>query len=232
MPQFAISDIHGCAKTFDALLNEIQFSPFDELYLLGDYIDRGPDSKGVLDRIMQLQQDGYQVQCLMGNHEKMVLDSVALGWADMAKSWMANGGRTTLQSFGLQKTDPPALIPDDYLSFLSQMGLYKEVDGYILVHAGLTFDGPDPFQDHYSMLWIRDFYDTIDYDWLDGRVIIHGHTPRAAALIKFQLKNLPRLSVLNIDAGCVFERHGRDSLCAFNMTDRTLTFMKNQESTS
>lgn len=232
MPQFAISDIHGCAKTFDALLNEIQFSPSDELYLLGDYIDRGPDSKGVIDRILQLQQDGYQVHCLMGNHEQMVLDSIAMGRADMAKSWLSNGGKATLESFGLQSNAPPGFLPYDYLSFLSKMEYYKEVDGYILVHAGLAFDGADPFEDHYAMLWIRDFYDTIDYDWLDGRVIIHGHTPRAAAMIKFQLKNLPRLSVLNIDAGCVFERHGRDSLCAFNMTDRTLTFMKKQEPTS
>jgi len=232
MPQFAISDIHGCAKTFDALLNEIQFSHSDELFLLGDYIDRGPDSKGVLDRIMQLQQDGYTIECLMGNHEQMVLHSIAMGRADMAKSWMANGGKETLESFGLKTTDPPSFLPDNYLSFLSQMELYKEVNGYILVHAGLAFDAPDPFADHYAMLWIRDFYDNIDYDWLDGRVIIHGHTPRAAALIKFQLKNLSRLSVLNIDAGCVFERHGRDSLCAFNMTDRTLTFMKNQETTA
>lgn len=232
MPQFAISDIHGCAKTFDALLNEIQFSPSDELYLLGDYIDRGPDSKGVIDRILQLQQDGYQVHCLMGNHEQMVLEACMPHGEVSHDTWIHNGGMATLESFGLTKDSPPTLIPNPYLEFFTNLRLYLETNGYLLVHAGINFQGTDPLDDAFGLLWIRDFYDTIDYNWLDGRVIIHGHTPRAAAMIKFQLKNLPRLSVLNIDAGCVFERNGRDSLCAFNMTDRTLTFMKNQEATS
>ncbi|MEO0876095.1 MAG: metallophosphoesterase, partial [Bacteroidota bacterium] len=66
MRKFAISDIHGCLKTFEALLDQIQFTTQDELYLLGDYIDRGPDSKGVIDLIWKMQADGYQVKCLRG----------------------------------------------------------------------------------------------------------------------------------------------------------------------
>ncbi|MFT5168289.1 MAG: serine/threonine protein phosphatase 1, partial [Saprospiraceae bacterium] len=64
MKQYAISDIHGCAKTFKALLEQISFSKEDVLYLLGDYVDRGPDSKGVIDHIWQLQSEGYTVFCL------------------------------------------------------------------------------------------------------------------------------------------------------------------------
>lgn len=232
MPQFAISDIHGCAKTFDALLNEIQLSPSDELFLLGDYIDRGPDSKGVIDRIMQLEQDGYQVECLMGNHEQMLLDAITTDDPFANDIWSANGGEQTLESFGLQKTDKLGLIPADYLRFMSRLGLYKELNGYILVHAGLNFEAPNPLEDTEAMLWIRGFENSVDQEWLNGRVLVHGHTPRAAAQIKLQLKKLSSVSVLNIDAGCVFQRHGRDSLCAFNMTDRTLTFVKNQESAS
>jgi len=71
MRQIAISDIHGCARTFQALLDKIQLSTNDQLYLLGDYIDRGPDSKGVIDTILGLINAGYRVQTLMGNHEKM-----------------------------------------------------------------------------------------------------------------------------------------------------------------
>ena len=66
MRKFAISDIHGCLKSFEALLDKIQLSTSDELYILGDYIDRGPDSKGVIDYIWKLEQEGYAVKCLRG----------------------------------------------------------------------------------------------------------------------------------------------------------------------
>jgi len=75
MRQFAIADIHGHLKTFKALLREINFTVFDELFLLGDFIDRGPDSKGVIDYIEELKQTGYTVYCLRGNHEQLCLDA-------------------------------------------------------------------------------------------------------------------------------------------------------------
>lgn len=75
---FAIADIHGCYSTFCALLDQIMLTREDELYLLGDYIDRGPDSKKVVDLIIQLQADGFAVKPIMGNHEQMLLDSIEL----------------------------------------------------------------------------------------------------------------------------------------------------------
>jgi len=76
MRKIAISDIHGCNDTFQRLLEKLALVSGDELYLLGDYIDRGADSKGVLDTIFLLQQQGLSVQCLKGNHEQMILDAV------------------------------------------------------------------------------------------------------------------------------------------------------------
>lgn len=76
MKKYAITDIHGCNKTFQALLDKIAFTTADALYLLGDYIDRGPDSKGVFDTIFNLQETGHSVHCLRGNHEAMFLDSL------------------------------------------------------------------------------------------------------------------------------------------------------------
>jgi len=76
MKKYVISDIHGCAKTFKALVDRISFSREDELYLLGDYIDRGPDSKGVIDHIWDLLETGYTVHCLTGNHEQMFLHAI------------------------------------------------------------------------------------------------------------------------------------------------------------
>ncbi|MEM9260991.1 MAG: metallophosphoesterase, partial [Bacteroidota bacterium] len=73
MPRYAISDIHGCAATFRTALKTIAFSQKDELFLLGDYIDRGPDSMGVLEHIWTLQATGYEVTCLRGNHEQMLI---------------------------------------------------------------------------------------------------------------------------------------------------------------
>lgn len=70
MPQYAITDLHGCARTFRALLDKIRFSKEDELYLLGDYINRGPDSKGVIDHILELRESGHTVHCLRGNHQR------------------------------------------------------------------------------------------------------------------------------------------------------------------
>ena len=75
--RFAIGDIHGCLKTLKALVeNEIQLGKDDELFFVGDFIDRGPDSKGVLDYIGSLIRDGYKIQSVMGNHEEMLLESL------------------------------------------------------------------------------------------------------------------------------------------------------------
>ena len=76
MKQYAIGDIHGCSKTFKELLDKIGLIEGDELYLLGDYIDRGPDSKGVIDTIFELREKGFKVICLRGNHESMLLDAL------------------------------------------------------------------------------------------------------------------------------------------------------------
>jgi len=121
MHKYTISDIHGCLKTFEALLDTIQFSKSDELYLLGDYVDRGPDSKGVFDLIWSLQEQGYQIQCLRGNHEQLLLDSSKSIQNDLI--WKRNGGIQTLASF---KSNSVAEIPKKYLQFMEQMPLYFE----------------------------------------------------------------------------------------------------------
>src|SRR5438876_897645 len=99
---FVISDIHGCLKTFRYLLEDIiHYTKSDTLYLLGDYIDRGPDSKGVIDYILSLKERGYRIYPLKGNHEQLLLD--AYEEAPFAeKAWLRNGGENTLKSFGVK----------------------------------------------------------------------------------------------------------------------------------
>jgi serine/threonine protein phosphatase 1 len=239
--KYAISDIHGCTATFVALLERIGLTHADELYLLGDYIDRGPNSKGVLDRIARLIEEGYQVSCLMGNHEQMMIwagafeELAGLGSSWKAdrynpgfhNMWLRNGGGETLASFGVHSAKE---VPRSYFQFLRKLGYYLEVEGYLLVHAGFDFHAPDPWEDRESMLWIRDWYEWLDRDLLGDRVIVHGHTPIGRKAIEYMLGDLRNFPVLNIDAGCVYANSWNSDvgwLCAFDLDRLRVIFQKN-----
>jgi serine/threonine protein phosphatase 1 len=226
VPSFAISDIHGCSQTFTALLDKIAFSKSDSLYLLGDYIDRGPNSKGVIDQILKLTEEGYRVHCLRGNHEQMMLD----GLTDNNKkcAWEMAGGKEALLSFGV---DDLSEIPEKYIRFFHNLEYYFEADGYILVHAGLNFWKTGRLEDKTSMLWSRSWYDDIDYEWLGERIIIHGHTPQSRMESDEQLAFIQTQRYLNIDNGCVFAHRVRGmdmgNLLAFDMTNQVLNSVAN-----
>lgn len=218
MPRFAISDIHGCAKSFKALLEKINLTKEDDLFLLGDYIDRGPDSRGVIDHIWELQNEGFKVNCLRGNHEQMLLDEIT-----KVNVWY-KGEPTTLASFGV---DENIDIPSKYVDWMKKLEYYFDLNDYILVHAGLNFSKKNPLADIQEMMWIRSWYDQIDRDWLRKRIIVHGHTPIKKSVVENSLKNLDHLPVINIDAGCHFESEGLGNLCALNLENRKITFQPN-----
>lgn len=197
--KFVVTDIHGCAATFRKMVLEVlQLHREDELYLLGDYIDRGIDSKGVFDFIFDLSDKGFKVHCLRGNHEEFFLE--AKHNIEVFQNWvMNNGGDTTLRSFGVETVKE---IPGRYYDFLKELPYYFEVDHYLLVHAGFNFLSHHPFEDKNAMVSIRDF--PIDYDVLDGRKIIHGHTPTRLTQIVSNIKNQDAVE-FNLDAGCVYQ---------------------------
>jgi serine/threonine protein phosphatase 1 len=221
----AITDIHGCARTFQALLDKIALTQSDQLYLLGDYVDRGPDSKGVIDIIIWLQTEGFQVHCIPGNHEELMLEAVADPYD--IRRWIAAGGKSTMDSFNAKEMGD---IPQLYVDFLKNMPTYIATDAYIFVHAGLNFRREDPFADKRDMTWIRSWYDEVDYEWLGNRIVIHGHTPISRGQIRTQLNNLEIQQFIDIDNGCVFfqraAQYEMGSLCAFDLTNRTLEFME------
>ena len=219
MSRYAISDIHGHARTFGALLDRLHFSTADELFLLGDYIDRGPDSRGVIDKILALRAAGYRVNCLRGNHEAML--NAALRDPAERPLWLHNGGGATVDSYTAAgyRYPPPA-----HLSFVDALPRYLETEGYLLVHAGLRFGGPDPLTDTEALLWLRDWYADIDYAWLGERTVVHGHTKMSQARIEAQVSRLTLDRVLDIDNGCYSERAGMGQLCAFNLDTRELVF--------
>ena len=222
--KYAISDIHGCLKTFVALLKRLEFSTNDELYGLGDLIDRGPDSKGVMDHIMHLQDTGYVVHCIRGNHDQLMLN--ARHDRDDRRKWMLNGGRSLMDSFNAMDISD---IPKLYFDFLDSFPYYMEVEDYILVHAGFKFALPDPFQETKAMLWQRSWYPLINYGWLGDRTILHGHTPLTKGEIKSMHKQIDTNQYLNIDCGCVFSgrRIGVGYLACFCLDDKSLIFEAN-----
>jgi len=222
MRQFAIADIHGHLKTFKALLAKINFTVFDELFLLGDFIDRGPNSKGVIDYIEELKKTGYAVHCLRGNHEQMCLDGETQ--PRMLQAWLRHGGRNTQASFpGYDLT-----VPTKYRDWMAALPLYLESGKYLFVHAGVNCEKPDPLADAEGLLWARGWTDTLDREWLDDRIIIHGHTPVTQNMIELNAKYLTNMPVLDIDCGCFANsRWGMGRLCAVELGNHLLTFQRN-----
>ncbi len=219
--RFAISDIHGCLKTFKALLKKIELKKEDDLFLLGDYIDRGKDSKGVIDLIRNLKEEGYRIHCLRGNHEQMMLDSRI--YSGKEPFWLRNGGTDTISSF------PNNFVSQDYFNWISTLPYYFEMHDYLLVHAGFNFKYRKPLEDRDAMIWIRNWYDELDKEWLNNRIIIHGHTPTRRPVLEERLENLSEVPVVNIDCGCFYEKEGLGFLAAFDLYNQTYIFQKNVE---
>jgi serine/threonine protein phosphatase 1 len=215
---FVIGDIHGCAATLRSLVDEsLRPSSEDRIILLGDLIDRGPDSKGVLDFIFQLRQRGMRVDSVRGNHEQMCLQSA--DDHDELDMWCANGGQETLESF---QADGPGDIPGIYRDFFASLPHYLLLDDFIIVHAGLNFDVEDPFSDTFAMLWSRSPF--VDRKRINGRRLICGHTPVNFYRLEESLKS----DKIMLDNGCIyFARPGMGRLAALELESMTVTYQEN-----
>jgi serine/threonine protein phosphatase 1 len=189
---YAIGDVHGCSDALAALLRQVEAdarrSAPDEralLVFLGDYVDRGPDSRGVIDRILGLQATGaFEVVTLKGNHE----DALAryLDDAGFARAWAVNWGEETLRSYGVE---PPrteadwaatqrafvAAFPSTHRAFLRDLKLMVSVGDYLFVHAGVRPHVALGDQDANDLIWIR--YEFLECENDFGKVVVHGHTP-------------------------------------------------------
>ena len=199
----AVGDIHGCLGPLKKLVALLP--PEEDLVFLGDYIDRGQSSAGVLRFLRQLASQ-RSCRFLLGNHEDMLL---ACGQSPAAEmTWLANGGRATLQSYGLEvgewrlAPDRLAFLGDDR-AFIQAMELFVDSDTAIMVHAGLN---PGEInmdrQSRHDILWIREPFFNHPQAWR-GKNIIFGHTPT-------QYMGLPLGHIyqappyFGIDTGCVY----------------------------
>ncbi|MCF6331737.1 MAG: serine/threonine protein phosphatase [Draconibacterium sp.] len=215
---FAIGDIHGCFDSLKELVeNKIQLQKSDKLILLGDYIDRGDKSKAVVDFIIELQDKGYNIVPLMGNHEVMLLDACENG--KNVSKWILNGGNETLKSFEIISIKS---IEPKYLKFFKELEYYYSFDEFLFVHAGFNDNLVNPFSDFYSMLWkCKEFYTN---PLLANKTIIHGHNP--VSVSKCEERVLFKLDVINIDTGCVYkDKEGFGRLTAYECNTRRIDFV-------
>jgi len=215
---FAIGDIHGCNKTFQKLLlDKIRIQKSDKIYCMGDYIDRGSDSKGVIDFILKLRKKGYHIHTLRGNHEQLMMESIQS--EDKLKHWLKNGGQETLNSFGISSYNE---LKPVYKNFFNRTKFFFKSGKFIFVHAGLNFQIQNPLVDKQAMLWIRNF--PVDKQKLGNKILVHGHTPKSLDFILNQQGN----SAINIDGGCVYkDKEGLGNLIALNISEGKLIAARN-----
>ena len=214
---FAISDIHGCFRPFyELVVNIIKLTKSDRLILLGDYIDRGEQSKEVIDFIIDLQKGGFDIKALIGNHELMLIDSYYE--PDLMHLWSLNGGLSTLLSFGIADIRE---IDKHYLEFFNSLGYYLILGNVIFVHAGFNDSGINPFADKYSMIWLCK--QTYENPLLMNKIIIHGHRPIPVEVCKDIVHS--NKNVINLDTGCVYSNMtGYGTLTAIELNTRSLYF--------
>lgn len=209
--RFVVGDIHGGCKTFQALLKQINMKHGDTLYLLGDYVDRGSDSKGVLDTILQLLSDGFDVRPVRGNHDDMMLRTLTGEHDEYSGFWLESWGNVVLKSFGV---DNILDVPARYTTFLNELPFSRCDDQFVFVHAGLDMSRKDPIhQSGYEYtLWRRTGY--VDLAKLGGRRLITGHTIHNLEQIRSSLTTIH----IRLDNGAFTNlqpRHG--NLLALNL---------------
>lgn len=195
----AIGDIHGCQAQLTALLDEVAPSARDQVIFLGDYVDRGPDSAGVISALINFAQEFPGTIFLRGNHEEMFLDY--LDGKDPTM-FLINGGTKTLQSYQRSEQWPPPAVHKDFMESLYD---YHETEEFIFVHAGLRPGIPLEEQDKNDFFWIRQEFINSDYDW--GKTVVYGHTPVTAPFLD--------KTRLGLDTGCVY---GRQLTCCDVLT--------------
>ncbi|MEQ9364177.1 MAG: metallophosphoesterase family protein [Leptospirales bacterium] len=222
---WVIGDIHGCLDELEELLDLIPDK--DPLLFIGDYIDRGPASAGVVDRVLEEKSRSV---FLKGNHEDMMIayyrdpeSREGLAW-----TFYGNGGPATLRSYGLTEDDPYDSYPKSHRQFYENLQLYYEDEDCIAVHAGVRVGrgkSPSPpihKQDPEDLIWIREEWIRNEHRW-DGKRVFYGHTPSRYVLGSAG-ENDPIVGEksVGLDTGCVFG----GSLSAMNTKNDELIQVK------
>ncbi len=209
---YAVGDIHGRADLLEKLLAQIEVDAKQSnaeqkaLVFLGDYLDRGPDSRRVVEMLIDGLPPGFEARFLKGNHEAILLNFLAD--PTHLEHWLANGAEATLESYGLDfgrlyRSNATAetwrkafvtALPDTHRRFFGRLELMTSLGDYLFVHAGVRPGVPLDAQDEQDLVWIRGEFLKSDADF--GKLVVHGHTPGRAPEI--------RSNRIGIDTGAVF----------------------------
>jgi serine/threonine protein phosphatase 1 len=220
---FAIGDIHGCHAELVCLLTHLEkkehLAANDLVVFMGDYIDRGPDSRRVVDKILDFKKKFPLTKTLRGNHEEMLLSYLDLGGSN-GEVYLGNGGEQTMLSYGvesLEHTEGIEKIPREHIDFY--LGLERLIvsDRYIFVHAGIDPLRPLDSQPDETIYWIREEFIFGNVNL--GKVVVFGHTP-------FQDVFGEKGNKLGVDTGAVF---GNKLSCVELTRGRVFQVQKGQQ---
>lgn len=195
---YAVGDIHGRLDLLERILELIAEDGENSadrkiLVFLGDYVDRGPSSKGVLDRLLQPMPEGFEIHYLKGNHEHSLLGFLAD--PSLYQMWRRYGAMECLQSYGVHppvhddkdafvyaRDELASAMPPAHLQFLNGLEMSFEIGDYFFVHAGVRPGIPLHRQSPEDMMWIREDFlgSTMNF----GKVVVHGHTPTATPSVR------------------------------------------------
>lgn len=192
MSLIAIGDIHGCAQTLDALMQSLAPRSNEQLVFLGDYVDRGPDSCGVIDRLLKFEQT-HNCTFLRGNH-----DAYLLQWCETGvyQDWHLFGGDSTLESY--KGPDGIVEVPSSHVDFLRRTHFFLDTPRYLFVHGGLdpnkTVEENLTASDLRAFMYCREHLQARTVVW--EKCVVFGHTPMPEPIVTPQM--------IGIDTGCVF----------------------------
>lgn len=208
---FVVGDIHGCNEELNILLSKLtdeeHLTADDRVVFLGDYIDRGPDSKGVIDTLIQFKNKFPDTIFLRGNHEDILLCSLklksnTLGYGSQAH--MSNGGIGFYKSYGVDVNIPSTIytflnaIPAAHIEFIKDTKLIAECESGVFVHAGIQPNIPLEYQTEETILWVREYW--IQSEVSIGKTVYYGHTPGNSISYDLPYK-------VCLDSGCVFGKY-------------------------
>jgi len=212
MRLYAIGDVHGCddllVEVHAKIATDLTTQPCEahRIIHIGDYIDRGPDSAAIIERLSRMSATDERVLCLRGNHEQMLLDFLADPVAN-GTIWLNNAGDTTLESYGIDAgqwrdnsrhmikiaAQFAAALPVDHRDFLNDLDYTARFGDFFFCHAGVRPGVPFEAQDPFDLIWIREEFLASDIDF--GAIVVHGHTPQPEPDVQ--------PNRINIDTGAV-----------------------------
>jgi len=192
---FAIGDIHGCVDELSAMLNRIAPARGDTMVFVGDYVDRGPAVRDVIELLIELRRGAAEYVFLKGNHEDMMLSFLGFS-GHYGESFLFNGGAPTLESYRVPEPEQALeRIPADHVDFLKALATSYLRPPYLFVHAGISPLRQLEEQSVEDMLWIRQEFIFNPHQLL--ATVVFGHTPMRAVMVDLPYK-------LGIDTGLVY----------------------------